>query len=200
MAAAEDRPQWYVVHTKPTRELMVGSLLEQQLNLLVYLPEVIETRRNKKRRAPLFPGYVFVQASLSQAPTQTINSVPGVLQLVSFGGVPQALPAGEIEALRRRLDELNDQGGLPTHSFHPGDEVRLKDGPLQGLEAIFLGPMTPSQRVRVLLDFLGTEREAEVELDSIERVATPAQRGRRTRGKGRRIRSQSDSDGGKAQP
>jgi len=200
MAAAEDRPQWYVVHTKPTRELMVGSLLEQQLNLLVYLPEVIETRRNKKRRAPLFPSYVFVQASLSQAPTQTINSVPGVLQLVSFGGVPQALPAGEIEALRRRLDELNEQGGLPTHSFHPGDEVRLRDGPLQGLEAIFLGPMTPSQRVRVLLDFLGTEREAEVALDSIERVPTPAQRGRRTRGKGRRIRSQSDSDGGEAPP
>ncbi len=31
MTAAEDRPQWYVVHTKPTREIMVSGLLEEQL-------------------------------------------------------------------------------------------------------------------------------------------------------------------------
>ena len=194
MTAAESLPQWYVVHTKPTREIMVSGLLEEQLKLTVYLPEVIETRRNKKRRAPLFPSYLFVQASLAEVPTQAINSLPGVLKLVSFGGIPKALPAREIEALRQHLNDLNAQGGLPTHSFRPGDEIRLKDGPLEGLEAVFLGPMTPSQRVRVLLDFLGTQREAEVALDSIERVTPPPQRGRRTRGKGRQIRSQHDVD------
>jgi hypothetical protein len=68
------------------------------------------------------------------------------------------------------------------------------------LEAVFLGPMTPSQRVRVLLDFLGTQREAEVALDSIERVAPPPQRGRRTRGKGRQIRSHSGMDEDTALP
>ena len=187
MTAEEDRLQWYVVHTKPTREIMVSGLLEEQLDVQVYMPEVIETRRNKKRRAPLFPGYLFVQASLGKVPTQAINAVPGVIRLVSFGGLPQPLPAREIEALRNRLDELNAHGGLPSHSFHPGDEIRLRDGPLQGLEAVFLGPMTPSHRVRVLLDFLGTEREADVELDSIERVTPPPKRGRRTRGKGRHI-------------
>ena len=200
MTAAEDRPQWYVVHTKPLREVMVSGLLEDQLNLTVYLPEVIETRRNKKRRVPLFPGYVFVQVSLPQAPAQAINSTPGVIRLVSFGGLPKPLPAREIEMLRKHLDELNAQGGLPLHSFRPGDEIRLRDGPLQGLGAIFLGPMTPSQRVRVLLDFLGTEREAEVALDSIERVAPTPQRGRRTRGKGRQIRSHSGSDEDTALP
>lgn len=194
MTATENRPQWYVVHTKPTREIMVSGLLEEQLGLTVYLPEVVEMRRNKKRRAPFFPSYLFVQASLAEVPTQAINSLPGVLKLVSFGGIPKALPAREIEALRQHLNDLNAQGGLPTHSFRPGDEIRLKDGPLEGLEAVFLGPMTPSQRVRVLLDFLGTQREAEVALDSIERVTPAPQRGRRTRGKGRQIRSQHDVD------
>jgi transcription antitermination factor NusG len=189
MATANPRLQWYVVHTKPTRELMVSGLIEAQLALRVYLPEVLETRRNKKRRTPLFPRYLFVQADLAQTPSQVINAVPGVIHLVSFGGLPQPISDREIEVLRQRLDALNAEGGLPSHSFRPGDEVRLLDGPLQGLEAVFLGPMTPSQRVRVLLDFLGTEREAEVALESIERVAPP-HRGRRTRGKGRRIRTQ----------
>jgi transcriptional antiterminator RfaH len=181
--------QWYVVHTKPTRELMVSSLIEDQLDLSVYLPEVIESRRNNKRKVPLFPRYLFVRADLSQTPSQAVNALPGVLHLVSFGGLPQPMSDREIEALRNRLDALNAQGGLPSHPFRPGDEVRLMDGPLQGLEAVFLGPMTPSQRVRVLLEFLGTEREAEVALESIERVV-PSPRGRRTRGKGRHIRTQ----------
>lgn len=189
MTRADHRFLWYVVHTKPTRELMVSGLIEEQLGLAVYLPEVVETRRSQKRRAPLFPRYLFVHADLARTPSQAINSLPGVIHLVSFGGHPQPISHREIEALRARLDALNAQGGLPTHPFHPGDEVRLLDGPLQGLEAVFLGPMTPSQRVRVLLDFLGTEREAEVALESIERIPPP-HRGRRTRGKGRRIRTQ----------
>ena len=200
MAAPEDCPQWYVVHTKPTREVMVSGLIEEQLSLVVYLPEVIQTRRNKKRRVPLFPSYLFVQASLAQVPTQAINSLPGVLKLVSFGGIPQPLPAREIEALRQHLNDLNAQGGLPMHTFHPGDEIRLRDGPLQGLEAVFRGPMSPSQRFRVLLDFVGTERGAGVALDGIELVAPPRERGRRTRGRGRRIRSQSGSDQDAALP
>lgn len=190
MTQTGNRLQWYVIHTKPTRELLVSGLIEDQLGLPVYLPEVIETRRGKKRRAALFPRYLFVHADLDQTSSQALNSLPGVIHLVSFGGLPQSIPHREIEALRARLDALNAQGGLPTHPFHPGDEVRLLDGPLQGLDAVFIGPMTPSQRVRVLLDFLGTEREAEVALESIERIALP-RRSRRTRGKGRRIRTQS---------
>ncbi len=132
-----------------------------------------------------YPPRGQLQASLAEVPTQAINSLPGVVKLVSFGGIPKSLPAREIEALRQHLNDLNAQGGLPTHSFRPGDQIRLRDGPLEGLEAVFLGPMTPSQRVRVLLDFLGTQREAEVAIDSIERVAPTPQRGRRTRGPAR---------------
>jgi transcriptional antiterminator RfaH len=189
MASTEDRLRWYVVHTKPGRELMVSGLIESQLALEVYLPEVVETRRNRRRKTPLFPRYLFVRVDLARTPGQAINTLPGVIHLVSFGGYPQPLADREVDTLIARLDALNAQGGLPTHAFHPGDEVRLLDGPLQGLEAVFIGPMTPTQRVRVLLDFLGTEREAEVALESIERVPR-VRRGRRTRGQGRRIRTQ----------
>jgi hypothetical protein len=51
--------------------------------------------------------------------------------------------------------------------------------------------MTPSERVRVLLDFLGGLRETNLSVDDLERSTTPpppARQERRTRGRGRPIR------------
>jgi transcription antitermination factor NusG len=95
-----------------------------------------------------------------------------------------------IEALRQQVDLLNAQGGLPEHSFRPGDPVLLTRGPLEGVAALFVGPTTPSERVRVLVQFLGSLREVDVDVETLELPGQHAEfkRERRTRGKGRRIR------------
>jgi transcription antitermination factor NusG len=95
-----------------------------------------------------------------------------------------------IEHFREQLDEIDAHGGLVAHPFHPGDTVRLKAGPFRGLEAAFLGPMKPSARARVLIDFLGGLREADIDIDDLERVHSaplPPRQERRSRGKGRPI-------------
>jgi transcriptional antiterminator RfaH len=114
-----------------------------------------------------------------------------VIRLVAFGGVPKPVPARVIQALQARLAEIDAQGGLPQHPFKEGDRVRLTGGPLAGLEAVFVGPMRPAERVRVLLEFLGQEQEALVPVADLEPAGGPARRPRRTRGKGRVIRSSS---------
>jgi hypothetical protein len=93
--------------------------------------------------------------------------------------------------LQERVRGLQAAGGLPSHHFRPGERVLITDGPLQGLEAVFQGPMRPSERVRVLIEFLGRLAEVEVPLESVERVpiGTRGHPPRRTRGQGRVIRS-----------
>lgn len=191
MAAQSHRLSWYVVHTKPRRELLAAGLLADDLGVVVYLPEVLQVVRGRRRSEPLFPGYVFIQADLAAAPLSRINATPGVLRLVTTGGQPQPLPAGEVEVLRERVDALNAAGGMPAHSLRPGDEVTLKAGPLQGLRAVFIGPMRPAQRVRVLLEFLGSLSETEVDVADLEPVSgvSTERRPRRTRGEGRRIKA-----------
>jgi transcriptional antiterminator RfaH len=181
---------WYAVYCKPLREWQAAVALEHYLGLAVYLPEVRRRFRGQIQRAPFFPRYLFVGANLQAGTLSCINAIPGVLWLVSFGGTPQAVPAEVIEAIREQVDSLNAWGGVPEHSFHSGDAVRLKDGPLQGLEAIFVGPMKPSERMRVLIHFLGRFSEAEVDVDKLEYVSSGSmpKRERRTRGKGRKIR------------
>ena len=186
--------QWYVVHCQHFKEKIVATALTDHLGLTVYFPEVKRQFRQQMQPAPLFPSYLFVRANLEDAGPVSVNAIdaiPGVLRLVTFGGIPQPVPAAVIETLRKRTDELNNQGGLPNHPFQPGEVVRLTEGPFQGLEAIFIGPMKPSERVRVLIDFLGSLRDAKVDVCILEstKAAPSVKRERRTRGKGRHIKN-----------
>lgn len=184
-----DRKSWYAVYCKPLKEWLAATALREYLALTVYVPQIKTHFRGRIRRAPFFPRYLFLQADLQVTSFSQINATSGVIGLVTLGDQPQSIPAAVIETLRQRMEQFNAEGGLPSHGFHPGDGVRLKAGPLQGLEAVFVGPMKPSERVRILVDFLGRRRAAEVHVNTLERSSSvlAPKRERRTRGKGRQI-------------
>jgi hypothetical protein len=90
--------------------------------------------------------------------------------------------------------ELNRQGGLLPHGFQSGEPVIFAAGPLQGLEALFVGPLTPTRRVQVLLHFLGQEQQMTVDVRLLAKhpaapQAPSAHPPRRSRGKGRPIQA-----------
>jgi len=57
MNSSDNDISWYVVHAQTQKELIAAAVLQGRLDLTVYLPEVLQTRRGKRQRAPLFPGY-----------------------------------------------------------------------------------------------------------------------------------------------
>lgn len=181
--------QWYAIHCKYLTERRTAAALRELLGLETYLPELKRYERGRASYMPFFPGYLFVAADLREISPSRINAAPGVIRLLTFGERPQALAEEIIVHIHQRLTELNAQGGLPSHNYQPGDVVRFKKGALNGLEAVFTGPMRPSERVHVLLDFLGRLNDVEVDVRQLERAEsiTPLQRERRTRGKGRVI-------------
>ena len=184
-------PPWYVIHAKPQQELLAAAVIQANLGLSTWVPEVKQQQHGRRQLGPLFPGYLFVQAAKMGLPTSSINSSPGVLRVIAFGPEPQPLPAPVVAKLREAVDGVNAQGGLPRHPFHPGNTVRFRSGPMEGLEAIFVGPLEPAARVEVLLRFLGSQRTLYVAPGELELVANPiAERpqGRRSRGTGRPIR------------
>ena len=190
-------PNWYVVQTQPRRELLAATALETSLDLDVFLPEVEKRIHGQKRKTPLFPGYCFVSPGTSVLPVRPINGQIGVLRLVAFDGEARCLSDDVIQALRRRVDTLNGQGGLPRHSFRSGDAVRLTGGPLAGLEAVFQQDLSQAERVQVLLTFLGREQTATVDVGHLEKSSHPVPAPiphppRRTRGRGRRIQQAQD--------
>jgi transcriptional antiterminator RfaH len=186
---------WYVIYCNPHKEWQTAQTLRAYLGLHVYLPELHRKVRHEIRVEPLFPRYMFIQADLEQTTPSHLNAVPGVTHLVTVEQVPQALAHDIVAELRQHVDEMNAQQRLRRCPFTAGDAVRFTEGPLQGLEAVFVESLAPSERARVLIEFLGEQRTAFVDIDMLERAhraeathATAAPQPKRySRGRGRKV-------------
>jgi len=181
---------WYALHTKPNAEYRVASVLNER-GIEAYVPTVRKRWRREWRERPLFPCYLFARFALDEVGYSAVAWTPGLRRVVAFGSKPATVPDEAIEMIRQHLEKIRAQGGLPTHGFKQGDEVRFATGPLQGLHAVFEGPMGPAERVRVLIQFLGEANRAEVPAADLERVPETEKKhggSRRTRGRGRPIR------------
>jgi transcription elongation factor/antiterminator RfaH len=180
---------WYVVHCQPLKERYAALLLHEQYGATTYFPTIIRHFRGRVQDVSLFPRYLFVRTNLQTVSVSDINTTPGVVRLVTFEDHPQPLADATIKALHQQVEQINEQGGLDYMHVEPGDSVRIVSGPLAGLEGIFVGPTSPSRRVRILLEFMGRLNNIDIDRDDIQadQGEQPPKRPRRTRGKGRVI-------------
>ena len=163
---------WYAVHTKPHQERAVeGGLLNRGIE--TYLPVLKPGRARSGRPAhptPFFSGYLFARLDLTRIPLSSINWSPGVNRVVSFGGQPVEVHEEVVDWLRRRLAQLDDSEyfrGLPLQS---GDRLRIVQGPLRELEAVFDQRLSSQERVRVFVEILGRLTTCDVDLDCLRRI------------------------------
>lgn len=147
--------QWYVLRSKPHKE----NFLYQQLlghSIEAYCPRIkvqtVNPRAHKTK--PYFPGYVFTNLNLEKTNLATLQWMPGTTGLVSYGGEPAFIHDSLIQAIRRRVDGINNAGGELKEFLKPGDDVAIESGPFTGYEAIFDARISGSERVRVLLKML----------------------------------------------
>ncbi len=160
---------WYAVHTKPRQEELALVQLGRQ-GYQGYLPRVRERRRIRRRWqqvvAPLFPRYLFVRLREGVDDFGPIRSTLGVSDLVRFGGRPRPVPEGLVEELQAREDPQLRLHVLERR-WEPGQRLRVVEGPLAGLEAVFQAE-TAEERVIVLLKLLGRETAVAVPRDALE--------------------------------
>jgi transcriptional antiterminator RfaH len=87
-------------------------------------------------------------------------SAMGVTKIVGFGGQPSVVDERVIGELREFVRDNETIEVSPD--IRAGDEVTVLDGPFKGLRAVVTRVMPAKERVAVLLDLLGTQREVEV--------------------------------------
>ena len=151
--AASNAAEWLVIYTKPRWEFKVrDALLAHEMDIL--LPAVTVRLPGKPPRVqPLFPRYIFVHLDLALGIPEPLRWTPGVSHLVSFEERPARMPNEAIDLIRENMDRLEGSGGPPTHDFHIGQRVHIRSGPLQGLYAVFQGPLKPTERGDVVGGF-----------------------------------------------
>ena len=161
--------QWYAVCTRHQHEKSAARIMEYK-NLEVFLPLYKARHRWKDRikevSVPLFPGYLFVREGLKR--WLAILSTPGVSSIVSSGGQPVAIPFLEIEGIKRVVESTLR---VEPHPFlKSGDRVRVKCGPIAGVEGILIRHKSVARLV-LSVELLGNSAAVEVDATDVERIS-----------------------------
>jgi transcription antitermination factor NusG len=155
---------WYALYTAPRHEKSVADQMTHY-GISCFLPLYRSVRRWKDRRKELamvlFPGYVFVHIALRNR--LQILQLPGAVRLVSFNGQPASLPEEQIENLRSRLSSSHFMEPHPY--LQVGRRVRVRCGPLQGLEGII---QRRKDHCRIVFSIDLIMRSVAVEVDESE--------------------------------
>jgi transcriptional antiterminator RfaH len=151
----ECRSNWFVVRTKPHKELLAYNEVRQHV-VEALLPLLKAPRPVYGRlawvRTPLFPCYLFARFELDK--TFKVRNTRGVREILSSDNEPIALPESVIEDLKGRC--VDGVVELPRQSFGPNESVKVKLGPFRGWDAIFERYLSADERVALLLRTVGT--------------------------------------------
>jgi transcription antitermination factor NusG len=155
---------WYALYTYPRHEKRIAEQIKRH-RFCCFLPLYRSMRRWKDRSKEidqvLFPGYVFVQMALEDK--LKVLQLPGVVRLVTCKGRPVPMSADEIEILRDRLARSRK---LEPHPYlRTGRRVRVRSGPLAGLEGVIVR-RKESCRFVFSIDLI--QRSVAVEIDEAD--------------------------------
>ena len=161
-----EEAHWYAVYTNARHEKAVADHLTSK-DIEVFVPTITVMSswkdRKMKLQTPAFPGYVFTKIHLSER--GRVISVSGVVRILSFNGVPSRLDEAEIENIRlcHRRGALMESRPL----FRVGERVRVKSGPLEGLEG-FVSRCKDERRLIVPLSHINQSLAVQVDIELLE--------------------------------
>jgi transcription termination/antitermination protein NusG len=167
--------RWYALQVRSNTEHQVAARLRYNA-LEAFYPHYLAKSRDKRRdvERKFFPGYVFVRCDLKlRHPAVGIPQVVGIVGLGPNHPVP--LSDSEIESVRILAASPLASVSAPCPYLKNGDKVRIKWGPLVGLEGFVLRDKRKT-RIVISIDALGQSRAVEVEREAVECVVEQKRR------------------------
>jgi transcriptional antiterminator RfaH len=157
----EQEARWFAVYTGFRKEKRVRDLLTKK-GIRAYLPlqhhTRVYTRKVKEVSIPLISCYVFVH--ITKQDYVRVLETQHVLQFVRFKKDLLAIPAMEIDILKRIVGEL--ELTIEPASLQQGDRVEIIGGQLTGLRGT-LAATKGKQRLLITLETLGMDLQLEVD-------------------------------------
>ena len=155
---------WFVAHTRPRREKKLVEYCQRQ-HIAATLPCYSSTHKYRGKKVtfqkPLFPGYVFLQLQPPQkSAVRQSEQVANLLEVF------------DQETFRRQLQDIllaleSNLGVRLAPSIGEGMRVRIKTGPLQGIEG-WVEHRYGISTVLLRLDFISQAAAVKLEADILE--------------------------------
>ncbi|HWQ91076.1 MAG TPA: transcription termination/antitermination NusG family protein [Clostridia bacterium] len=158
--------RWFVAHTRPRREKKLVAHCQRQ-GIAATLPcyNTVHKYRGKTVRfeKPLFPGYVFLQ--LEQGQQDSLRQNDHVANLLSV--FDQDTFESQLHDICLALE--SSLGVVLAPAIGEGMRVRIKYGPLQGIEG-WVEQRYGMSTVLLRLDFISQAAAVKLDADSLELI------------------------------
>lgn len=167
----EMNSEWFALHTRHQHEKTAADVLSNK-GFEVFLPlyEAVHRWKDRKKQVslPLYPCYVFLRGGLDRK--LQIVTTPGVHGIVSVGDRPGVIADAEIDSIRQVLASSLK---VEPHPFLKcGDRVRVRYGPLEGIEGILVRKKNLFRLV-LSVELLHKSVAVEVDASTVEHVSNP---------------------------
>ena len=159
---------WYCVRSKPKSEHLAAAHLFKQGGFEVFCPRIRFEKATRRGKVwfveALFPGYLFARFDLMKD-LRLVRATSAVVGVLHFRDFYPVLSPKTIEELRLEIGE--DEPKTIEGTISEGDEVLVTEGAMTGLVALVTKLLPGQERVSILLELLGQEREANIALRSV---------------------------------
>ena len=172
---APESAKWYVLHTQSSRENLTARSIQTRVRALghdehvyeTFIPtqEKIKISKGKKTtiRERLFPGYLMIKMTVTDASWLAVRTTQGVTGFVGIGNKPTPLPEKEVKAV---MAFSKQQAPKFQASFSVGEAIKIVDGPFTDLLGTVNVIDEAKGKVEILVSIFG--RETPVELDFLQ--------------------------------
>jgi transcription termination/antitermination protein NusG len=179
--------KWYVLRVVSGQEKKVKSYLENEIErekLSDYIPQVLipsekvyEIRNGKKRvrERNFFPGYVLVQADISNGEANhVVTSIPGVIGFLGNNTSgsskdPVALRQSEVNRILGKVDEMDEMEEKLETPFIVGESVKVMDGPFSGFTGTVEEVFEERKKLNVMVKIFGRNTPVELNYMQVEK-------------------------------
>jgi transcriptional antiterminator NusG len=173
--------KYYVVTTYSGYENKVKQALEERIkneglgeyfgDILIPVETVQEVVRGKKRigERKFFPGYIFVQMTLTDETWHLVKDTPKVTNFVG-NQKPAPVSDAEIQSILSRM-QTGAAAPTPIIRFEEGDTVKVIDGAFGGFNGTVETVKPEKQKVVVLVSIFGRSTPVELEYTQVEKLA-----------------------------
>ena len=165
----ESGDTWYAVYTRARHEKVVAEeLWLRQIESFLPLQERLSTWKDRRKlvQFPLFPGYLFVRTEM-QSRRLDVLRVPSIVRIIGFNGVPEPIPAAQIEAVKNLV--FNEIPLNPHPFIQAGDRVRIIRGPLRDMEGLLLEKKNRYTFI-LSIDLIQQSVACEIEATDVEKI------------------------------
>jgi transcription termination/antitermination protein NusG len=172
--------KWYVVRAISGQEKKIKETLESVISaeglqdyvgqILIPVEKVFQIRNGKKisKERNMFPGYLYIEASLLGEVPHVIRNATGVIGFLGAEKRGEPLPVRqyEINRILGVIDEMEDAEEEINIPYKVGEMVKVTDGPFNGFNGNIEEVNEDKKKLKVMVKIFG--RKTPVELGYLQ--------------------------------